>query len=1086
MATPNPTASAHSLRYSARDGAVVGHDRGGFFNRPLYIANTNAFVLAGDRPILRFASGDTLHGTFFLGLTRQGRTHWLHQLGGVTMEFRPAHVVWHVRNRSLKGTTISLEVVALGDAVGFATRARVNGAHPGDHLVWAYGGAITWPEKNLNWELDPHPEPLLLRQPFDPALCAGNVARVRRHGFTLAAAKSSAHQTLGFCSAPERPSITTAAELETLLLTPSAGRTTQPLLFGQIDPHTTAEINWSFLRVDAKAKLNTGKPPAFAAGLARSTALASRLVVETPEPRLDTAASLLPAAIDGAWYPPVFRHGAMLWNVRFPGWRTLFGGTATGWHDRVLAEAKYFLRHQRKTSENSSTDADPEMLLSIPGKTSRFYGRGRIVEDQSIYNMQTQFFDQLIHAWRWTGDAELEALLRPALELHLEWIRDCFDPDGDGLYESVINVWPTDSVWYGGGGATEETSYAYRAHGAALELARRANDTAAIKRHQNVLARIKRAFQRKLWITEKGHAGLYREQSGLRRLHEDAWLYSIFLPIDAGLVEAAEAAASLHYTETSLQNDRMPAGGRRVWTSNFVPAIWSVREIWPGDNHHLALAYFQTGLAAQGWDIFRGTFIHGVFDQRVPGDFGALAGGTDFGDSSHMFARTLVEGLFGYTPDYPNNLVRLSPQFPAEWNRARLETSDFSLRYTRRGHTTTLAVELTRPAQLEICIPVCAKEIISVTTEGQPAYWTALPGFGCTVVHVQLPTTRRATLEIITGKPAPIFAPVQRQGRAGDTVSLVAAGAKIQSFADPQSALQEASLRDGAIIGRLRAAPGSCTLVARVLFGSTPQDRLFHVQISAPLPHTGKILRLPPARARWDCVDLSPVLNGDIRTIFQQAYLSPRPPTISARISTDGYSPWTFLYWKSGPPKILLDAVPALLKGADSRRLETRQGVPFAWPGESKNIAFTSRWDNWPRQVTVPVHRQGTAVWFLVCGSTNPMQCQIANAVFRMQFADGSEESLELVPPVNYWNLCAVKTNLLAPGQSSRFDYTAAEDAFCLPAELPQTVQLGENCRAMLLGWRLRPGVILKTVTLETLSAEVVVGLMGLTIMNPR
>jgi len=44
-------------------------------------------------------------------------------------------------------------------------------------------------------------------------------------------------------------------------------------------------------------------------------------------------------------------------------------------------------------------------------------------------------------------------------------------------------------------------------------------------------------------------------------------------------------------------------------------------------------------------------------------------------------------------------------------------------------------------------------------------------------------------------------------------------------------------------------------------------------------------------------------------------------------------------------------------------------------------------------------------------------------------------------------------------------------------------VQPGKNCREVLLGWHLRPGVALKSVTLETLS-EVVIGLMGVTVMD--
>ena len=83
----------------------------------------------------------------------------------------------------------------------------------------------------------------------------------------------------------------------------------------------------------------------------------------------------------------------------------------------------------------------------------------------------------MIRDWRWTGDAELENVLRPALELHLQWAQECFDPDGDGLYESYINTLPTDSVWYNGGGSVEESAYAYYGHLAARDMARRAGDT---------------------------------------------------------------------------------------------------------------------------------------------------------------------------------------------------------------------------------------------------------------------------------------------------------------------------------------------------------------------------------------------------------------------------------------------------------------------------------------------------------------------------------------------------------------------------------------------------------------------------------
>jgi hypothetical protein len=112
------------------------------------------------------------------------------------------------------------------------------------------------------------------------------------------------------------------------------------------------------------------------------------------------------------------------------------------------------------------------------------------------------------------------------------------------------------------------------------------------------------------------------------------------------------------------------------------------------------------------------------------------------------------------------------------------------------------------------------------------------------------------------------------------------------------------------------------------------------------------------------------------------------------------------------------------------------------------------------------------------------MQCQIANAVIRLNYADGQTDSLELVPPVNYWNLCAIASYAKESDKPPRFDYTSEIDKFCLPAILPERVQLGENCRAMLLNLKLRKDVVLKSMTLETLSQEVVVGLMGITLMK--
>jgi hypothetical protein len=1088
-ASAKTTPASSPLRYSAEKGAVIGHNLPDFNNRPLYVGNTNAFVLTGDRPFARFCRGNRHYGALMVGVTRGGTALWLHEAAEVESAFRAGAMRWTIRDPRLPGLTIVWDVLPTGAGVGFVARVRAEGATPGDRLVWAYGGASAALRNNLNWDLDALTNTSVRRQSFAPDDCKGNRVELQADGFTLTAAEQKAPAILVRASAggPSRLGDASAWPSPAGLLASAAAE--RPLAAASVDLSASPELFVSVtIREPGETTTGLAEPAAaFAAGVARVNALASRLDVQTPDPYINAAAGAVAHAIDGVWYPPSFVHGAMLWNSRYPGWRTTYGATVAGWHDRILAQARYYLRSQVTDAKRTSFASDPKVLLTAAAPDSRYYGKGRITQDQAFYNMQTQLFAQLIHAWRWSGDAELEKILRPALELHLEWMQECFDPDQDGTYESYINTWPTDSVWFNGGGTPDETAYAYKSHLAARDLARRAGDNAAVARHETILQRIRTGFFKQLWSAEQGHPGLVREQSGHRRLKLDPWLYGIFLPVDSGLLDEQQMLTTLRYSEWALQNDPAPAGGRRVWTSNFVPGIWSVRELWPGDNYHLALAYFQAGLPRDGWDILRGTFVTGAFNQPGPGNLGSPQGGTDFGDCIHPFARTLVEGLFGLEPDYPNNLVRVAPHFPAEWDRASLRTPDFSLAYERADTRTTLHLGLTRPAPVQLRLPVSTTRVTRITVNNITRPYRLAPGFGFSVLQVDLPSATDSVVVVETADRIPAAEAVSLDLVVGTTARISLPGLPLANFSDPQGILADARLVNGVLTGRVLPRSEHATLLAGVKVGTTPQWRVIKVRIADPAAaeaRRAETLPAPPAGARWSPVELAPVLNADIREIHKQQYLSPRPSTISVRLGTDGFSPWTFPYWRSGAPDIKLDAVAALLDPADATTLRTPQCVPFRWPGETRNIAFTSLWDNFPATVTIPVNRRAEAAYFLVAGSTNVMQNRIANAVLRLRYADGVEQRLELIPPFNFWNLSAIRHQSGAPGQNIRPDYTDPIDAFAVPKPWPERVQLGENCRALLLNRRLRPGVVLESVTLETLSPEVVIGLMGLTLLN--
>ena len=724
--------------------------------------------------------------------------------------------------------------------------------------------------------------------------------------------------------------------------------------------------------------------------------------------------------------------------------------------------------------------------------------------------------------WRFTGNVTHEKLLRPALELHAEWALECFDADGDGLYHAYINTWPTDAVQFNGAGAPEESGYMYRTALALRDMARRANDTAAMRAHAATAAKIKDAFFAQLWLSDRGHPGAFKEEIGHQRVRPDAWLYSIFVPIEAGLLDQEQAAQALFYTEWALQRDPLPCPdgegecGVRVWTSNWVPSIWSVREFWPGDNYALALAYFKAGLPEGGYAVLRGNLLHDMYDFVSPGGLGASIGGMDFNDIVHPFARAIVEGLFGFEPDFPNGRVTVSPQFPPTWTNASIRTRHLALAYRddTANKVLTLTLQLLQTqagARLVVKVPVRSQSLSKVTLDGVPVDGNALvtnisPGFGCAVVTITTPTpVTSATIMLYynSADPETMSSSVFVDAAAGSEVTLAPpAGWQYYNMSDPQGVFEvgSVSVTPTRVTGTV-AATGHSEATHHMLFGyikpvsvatphatTLPRALMYKVNVTDRDAEAWLSNRTDvhmPAKSSWEYIDLSARLNANISLIYHPAapgYVSPRPPTCSARIGTDGYSAWTFTYGQGNhPPFPDLSGVKSLLNSEG--KLQTPGGALFDathMMGAGHNIAFTSQWDNFPTSVTVPVSAQhGDVVWLLVAGSTNPMQTLLPNARIVFNFTDGSSEALELTPPKNFWCL----SNYGGDGARNYYDYE--HDGHCLPSVPPRQVRLGSNANAMVYSWNIVGAQReLESITLETLSLEVVIGLCAVSVMK--
>ena len=134
---------------------------------------------------------------------------------------------------------------------------------------------------------------------------------------------------------------------------------------------------------------------------------------------------------------------------------------------------------------------------------------------------------------------------------------------------------------------------------------------------------------------------------------------------------------------------------------------------------HLALAYFQTGLGDEGWELLNGAMLETAYAGAMPGGFSQIGAGADFADCKDMFARAVVEGLFGFDPDYPNGVVRMRPAFPSSWPKASIRTPDYSFDYRQEGNVDKYRLTLTREAKVEFRLPVRAEKVRRVTLNGQ-------------------------------------------------------------------------------------------------------------------------------------------------------------------------------------------------------------------------------------------------------------------------------------------------------------------------------------------------------------------------------
>ena len=225
--------------------------------------------------------------------------------------------------------------------------------------------------------------------------------------------------------------------------------------------------------------------------------------------------------------------------------------------------------------------------------------------------------------------------------------------------------------------------------------------------------------------------------------------------------------------------------------------------------------------------------------------------------------------------------------------------------------------------------------------------------------------------------------------------------------------------------------------------------------------------------------------NSAVTDIFRNEYLSSRSPYTTLQIPKQGIGEWCH-------PLHTVDIDDSGLRSSVQKGvLNTKLGVPFRTPAEGQNIAFTSLWDNYPDSLTVSLKGKASRAYLLMAGSTNHMQCHIDNGLIRVYYKDGTCDKMALRNPDNWAPIehiffeDGLAFNRHAPAlYRLRLKTGEISNNFGEELGFPGASRELDGGAAILLEMPLNPDKKLSHLVLETLSNDVVIGLMGITLQR--
>lgn len=1098
------------------------------FNRALYGGNTAFRVEAGDLPeFALYLSG--MGGNLKFGLLRGANSKWSIDAKKIETRYRPGSMLYQIEDSILGRGSIRITVMALFATEGLVIKMEGENIPDDLVLIAAFGGA-TGKKFSRDGDIGADPE-----SSFDlkPEYCSDNRYQIHQNKFSLyfGATKplseeeryevqhlpsqkrnDSAKQNLKLLSGifPQGAQLKLgdATEQQSPLRFFNSKVATAPAL--SVQCHFKNQPLYFLIKNGAIEKADENPAALFDSAEATRRELASRIKVQTPDPYINTLGGALSIAADAIWEEPSYLHGAVAWRMRLNGWRGAYAADVLGWHDRARKHFDSYARSQVITPASGPVVMDTALHLAraLEKMGTSLFSSGYISRNPNgdlrphHYDMNLVFIDQLLDHFYWTGDTAYIRKMWPLLVRHLDWEKRNFDKDGDGLYDAYAAIWASDALQYSGGGVTHTSAYNYRANKTMAQLARLIGEDGRL--YQQEAEKIFHAMMDKLWLKDKGWFAEYKDLLGNQLLHEAPGVWTIYHSIDAHVPDAFQSWQLLKYIDEEIPHIPIKAKGLKdtslytISTTNWQPYTWSLNNVALAELLNTSLAYWQGGRSEEAFQLWKSSLVESMYLGASPGNFqqlsfyDAMRGELyrDFADGIGVAARSLIEGLFGIEPNLLQNKLVIKPGFPQQWKNASLHTPDIDYSFTRSGNKDfyQFTTRFHKPAQLLLEIKAPTDGVASVLVNGKKvsAQFDS-SAIAVPLLQVQTPSSNRFVIEIKwKGSSLEKFS-VNKEYSQGETISLKLNHAVFLKNFDPQNATNKEVVTAHNLNAIVTATEGVKTFFVQVKQGAV----VYWLPVSFKIKKSviGTDVVKENASAQYAKLDLSGYFNDEVNNIFKHQYLSPRSVSSTLQLPTQGIGNWAY------PLTTVTINDSGLRKRAGvQNEITVQPDIPFSTPSQkgAKNIVFTSQWDNFPKKISIPLNGKSSQAYFLMAGTTNPMQSRMANGAIIIHYRDETADTLLLKNPENWYPI--------------EQDYYEDGYAFTTGAARPLRISLktGEESRnftkfvsikgfsnfgidggaATVLSMPLNRNKELKSLELKAIANDVIIGLMSVTLVR--